>query len=152
MQHLECEREEMMGPTDLGERDELYRFTEGMIHCDTDLEGKVIYVNHRLCRNSGYEKSELLGKKCERILLSTTPREIRDRIWDRVLEGRIWEGLLRYQRKDGRLFWAYTQVSPLTEGEETVGLAYIGRPAAPDEIVEKELEFKAKSIQEKARK
>ena len=140
-----------MGPTDPGEQDKLYRFTEGMIHCDTDLEGRVIYVNHRLCRNSGYEKSELLGKKCEKILFSTTPREIRDRIRDRVLEGRIWEGLLRYQRKDGRLFWAYTQVSPLTEGEETVGLAYIGRPAAPDEIVEKELEFKAK-IQEKARK
>ena len=141
-----------MGPMDLGKREGLYRFTEGMIHCETDLEGKVTYVNHRLCRNSGYEKSELLGQKCERILLSTTPEEIRSRIRDRVLGGKIWDGLLRYQRKDGRLFWAHTQVSPLMKGDEAVGLAYLGRPADPDEIIEKELEFKAKSIQEKARK
>ena len=141
----------MRRPTDLGKGNKLYRFSEGMIHCETDLEGRVTYVNHRLCRNAGYEKSELLGKRCDRLLLSTTPKEIREKIRHRTLKGKIWEGLLRYQRKDGRLFWADTQVSPLKEGEETVGLAYIGRPAAPDEIVEKELEFKAK-IQEKVRK
>ena len=109
------------------------------------------YVNHRLCRNAGYEKSELLGKRCDRLLLSTTPEEIREKIRHRALKGKIWEGLLRYRRKDGRHFWANTQVSPLKEGEEPIGLAYIGRPAAPDEIDEKELEYKAK-IKEKVRK
>ncbi|WP_292658849.1 PAS domain-containing protein [Nitratifractor sp.] len=136
----------------MGQREELYRFTEGMIHCETDREGRVIYVNKRLCRHSGYEKSEFLGKRCDKILLAGTPREILDQIRLRVVEGRGWEGLLRYQRKDGRHFWAYSQASALTQKGETVGIAIIGRPASPEDVAKIELEFEIKSIQEKARK
>ena len=136
----------------LGKVEELYRFTNGVILCEADLEGRVTYVNNRLCRHSGYEKYEFLGKDCNKILLSRTPKEIREDIRHRILEGKTWEGLLRYQRKDGRPYWARTQVSPLRKGKETVGLAYIGRPAHPDEIAKKELEYELKFIQKKARK
>jgi len=130
----------------------LYRFTTGLLHCETDQEGKVVYVNQQLCRHSGYEKSEFLGKRCDKILFSGTPKETLDQIRRHVLKGRDWEGLLRYQRKDGRHFWAYTQASIRKKEGKSVGIAFIGRPAASDEITKKELEFEIQSIQEKARK
>jgi PAS domain S-box-containing protein len=117
-------------------------FSKGLIHCDTDEEGKIVYINHRFTLITGYEKEELIGKSCDKLLLATNPQKIRDHIIQRIRAGKSWEGLLRFSRKDGRYFWADTQVSPLLKGEGTRHVAYLGRPADPEEIRERELELK----------
>ena len=133
------------------DRDNLYFFSKGMIHCETDEKGRIIYTNQRFALMSGYEKEELMGKSCIDLLLSTNPKSILDRATERAKEGKVWEGLLRFLRKDGRLFWADTQLSPLPQENAVQGFAYIGRPADPTEIRERELEFKRLIMEEKAR-
>ena len=131
--------------------DEPYRFTEGMIHCETDGEGKIFYLNRRFAIVTGYEKSELIGKRCDKLLLAVNPRKVLAQIENRIAENKMWEGLLRFSRKDGRYFWADTQVSPLDQQNGESRIAYIGRPADPEEIADKEREFKTLIMEEKAR-
>jgi aerotaxis receptor len=133
------------------DRDGIYLFHQGMIHCETDKEGRITYTNHRFALMSGYEKEELMGKPCVKLLLATIPKTVLDRATQRVVAGKVWEGLLRFSRKDGRYFWADTQIAPLLKKEVLNGFAYIGRPADPAEIRERELEFKRLIMEEKAR-
>jgi PAS domain S-box-containing protein len=128
-----------------------YRFTEGMIHCERGEDGRIVYVNQRFALLSGYEKGELIGKRCDKLLLSVNPKTVLSRIERRISESKRWEGLLRFLRKDGRYFWADTQVTPLGLQNREKRIAYIGRPADPDEVREKEREFELLIMEEKAR-
>jgi len=126
-------------------------FTEGILHCEMDEKGMIRYTNKQFRIVSGYEKSELIGKPCETLLLGSTPEGVRQELWSRLRHGRTWEGLLRFLHKGGGEFWAFVQAHPPTAETATENYVFLGRPASADEIAEKTVEYIAKSIQEKAR-
>ena len=79
----------------------------------TDLDGRMIYVNHKFCEVSGYSLSECLGQS-SRILKSCegSPEAYRE-MWASITSGRTWRGEFQNRKKNGELYWEWEVISPL---------------------------------------
>ncbi|MDH5787656.1 MAG: PAS domain S-box protein, partial [Candidatus Bathyarchaeota archaeon] len=76
--------------------------------CNTDLKGKITYVNRRFEEGTGYSRKEIVGKNGFKfgIMSNETSKLLTKRMKDRLMgkPGRILEG--RFKRKDGEWMWA----------------------------------------------
>ncbi|MFW3895394.1 putative bifunctional diguanylate cyclase/phosphodiesterase [Pseudomonas bharatica] len=83
------------------------------IFSETDLDGRITYVNEQFCAISGYSREELLGAD-HRILKSGQhgPEVFRD-MWRALTAGEVWKGELCNRAKDGSLFWVDSTIVPL---------------------------------------
>ncbi len=81
----------------------------------TDLNGNIEYVNPFTVNTTGYDYQELIGQN-PRILKSgfTNPR-IYEELWDSILSGKVWKGILNNRRKDGSLYWESTTITPIID-------------------------------------
>ncbi|MBI5589718.1 MAG: PAS domain S-box protein, partial [Deltaproteobacteria bacterium] len=82
----------------------------------TDISGRIEYVNPKFVEVTGYSADELLGRNPSILKSGTHPREFYDSMWKTILSGQQWHGELCNLRKDGRLFWESTHISPVRAG------------------------------------
>jgi PAS domain S-box-containing protein len=102
----------------LRESEERYRAivrqsTVGMAR--TDLKGRLIFVNQKLCQMLGYKESELVGK---RIFEITHPNDVAEsrRLFQRIVaRAEPYEIEKRYIRKDGSALWVSVSASPMRD-------------------------------------
>jgi PAS domain S-box-containing protein len=81
----------------------------------SDLAGRVIFVNRKLCQMLGYAESELLGKGILEITHSAEKAESR-RLFQRIVKnGEPYEIEKRYLRKDGSSLWVSVSASPMRD-------------------------------------
>lgn len=84
-----------------------------------DMEGRIIYVNPAFCRMIGWTESELLGQSPPFSYWPRANLEQLNHYLTLTLQGAApsagFQGPI--QRKDGSLFYAHLQVSPLIDGE-----------------------------------
>ncbi len=131
-------------------KDEEYHFGDGVIISEADTNGVITYVNKKFCQITGYDKSELLGKKYKIIHHPDMPKEIFDEIWDTIRAGENWNGLIKNLRKDGRYYWTHTYVEPIEKNGEITGYLAIHRQASESEI--KDAKIKYLQLKNKERK
>ena len=104
----------------LRESEERYRAivrqsTVGMAH--TDLKGRFIFVNQKLCQMLGYKESELVGKRIFDITHASDVAESR-RLFRRIVaQAEPYEIEKRYLRKDGAPLWVSVSASPLRDAD-----------------------------------
>ena len=81
----------------------------------TTRDGTIEFINPAFTRNTGYSAREVIGGN-PRILRSdvTTDATYQD-LWKTVLAGNVWRGTLCNRRKDGRLIWEDTSISPISD-------------------------------------
>ena len=81
----------------------------------TDATGKIVFVNDKFCRVSGYSRSELIGRN-HRILKSGQhhPAFYQD-LWRSISHGHIWHGEICNRNKEGGLYWLDTTIAPLMD-------------------------------------
>lgn len=88
----------------------------------TDGNGKIQFVNPMFEKITGYRRSEAIGMTPWD--LQTTP-DLRDdvlNIWEGVLKGKPWSGVLKKERKDGQEYWMESVITPLkNESDEVTG-------------------------------
>ncbi len=86
----------------------------------TDLQGRIVYVNPRFERATGYSAAEVLGRN-PRLLKSgwTRPQEY-VAMWARIAAGETWQGEFHNQRRDGSLFWERAAIFCLRDGAERI--------------------------------
>jgi PAS domain S-box-containing protein len=79
----------------------------------TDLDANIVYANPKATETTGYELHELLGKN-PRVLKSgeTSLEEYQD-LWNKITQGKVWEGVFHNKRKDGSLYWEFSKISPV---------------------------------------
>jgi two-component system cell cycle sensor histidine kinase/response regulator CckA len=82
----------------------------------TDPEGTIQYVNPAFEAVTGYTRREAIGQT-PRLLKSGKQDEAfyRD-LWETIAGGRIWQGRMVNQRKDGGLYTEETTISPVKDG------------------------------------
>jgi len=135
--------------------DEEYVFEKGLIISSTDLKGIITYANRKFCEISGYAKDELLHKNHNVVRHPDMPKAAFQELWDTILLGKEWTGIVKNLRKDGKYYWVYSHISPIISDENVVGYTAARRPASATEIEEtipiyKDLIQKEKTIKEES--
>jgi len=116
--------------------DEEYSFEKGLIVSSTDLKGIITYANRKFCEIAGYSKAELIGQNHNIVRHPDMPSVVFQELWNTILAGKEWSGIVKNLRKDGRYYWVYSHVSPIFEEGEAVGYTAARRPASATEIEE----------------
>src|SRR5659263_360017 len=80
----------------------------------TDMQDKIIFVNHAFLKTYGFEESELLGSSISIIRSPNSSPEVTDKILPATLEGG-WQGELINQRKNGTEFPVFISTSVIRD-------------------------------------
>lgn len=87
----------------------------GSIVSKGDLSGNITYVNDALCKATGYNAEELIGKPHRIFRHPSTPKSTFRNMWRTITKGNIWHGLFKNRRKDGSTFYANITVVPILD-------------------------------------
>ncbi len=86
----------------------------------TDTMGRIEYVNRRFAEITGYSAEEVLGKNPRILQSGNTAPETYARLWQTVLEGRVWRSEILNRRKSGELYWSLVSISPVRGSDGVV--------------------------------
>ncbi|MFO2465213.1 EAL domain-containing protein [Pseudomonas sp. 15FMM2] len=102
--------------------DEKYRraVDAAAIFSETDLAGRITYVNDHFCGLSGYSRDELLGQNHRILASGLHPDGFFQGMWRAITEGKVWRGEICNRAKDGTLYWVDSTMVPLLD--ERTGL------------------------------
>ena len=87
---------------------------------ETDLQGRILYANDRLCDMLGYTQGELAQKYLHEVVHADDQPRHMAQFESLVAGGPAFEIEKRYQRKDGAPVWVITRFSAVSDG--------VGRP------------------------
>lgn len=81
----------------------------------TDVNGKILYVNSRLCQISEYTEQDLIGKSHSVVNSYYHPKEFWKEMWDTIKGKNIWRGVIRNKTKTGKFYWVNATIFPLLD-------------------------------------
>jgi PAS domain S-box-containing protein len=79
----------------------------------TDEKGIIKEANKNFKRISGYTKEELIGKPHNIVRHPDMPQETFKEMWKTIQSGKIWKGVIKNRRKDGKPYYVLTEISPI---------------------------------------
>jgi len=123
------------------------KFEGGNMITETDLHGKITYVNRLFIQISGYEKEELIGKPHSIIRHPDMPKCCFKSMWEAVERGNPWEGYVKNLRKDGAFYWVVVTVTPKYD-ENGILCGYIAVRKPPGELTLQEMKSKYAEMME----
>ncbi len=77
-----------------------------------DVKGKILYVNKKFIEISGYQESELIGKKHSILNSQNKPKDYWKNMHQEVAAGNVWHDEVRNRSKDGSYYWVDTTIVP----------------------------------------
>ncbi len=81
----------------------------------TENNGKIVYVNPTLEKNSGYKANELINNKPDILKSGETNKERYQEFWNTIKNGYVWRGKFKNKRKNGKFYWEQNIVTPLKD-------------------------------------
>ena len=91
------------------------------IESDTDLTGKITYVNDYFAEISRYSKEELVGEPHSIVRHPDMPKVLFKILWERIKSGQNFIAAVKNLAKDGRYYWVFTDFEPIVKEGITVG-------------------------------
>ncbi|HJR29484.1 MAG TPA: EAL domain-containing protein [Pseudomonas sp.] len=97
--------------------DEKYRraVDAAAIFSETDLNGRITYVNDQFCAVSGYSREELLGQNHRLLNSGLHSADFFAAMWRTIALGDIWKGEICNRAKDGSLYWVDSTMVPVLD-------------------------------------
>jgi diguanylate cyclase (GGDEF)-like protein/PAS domain S-box-containing protein len=97
--------------------DEKYRraVDAAAIFSETDLSGRITYVNDQFCAVSGYSREELLGQNHRMLNSGLHSAEFFAGLWRTIALGSVWKGEICNRAKDGSLYWVESTMVPVLD-------------------------------------
>lgn len=77
-----------------------------------DKEGFITSVSSAFCNISGFNSYELVGKNYLSILHDDENKTILEDIFEKIKTDEIWQGKLKYRKKNGNYYWVKTTIHP----------------------------------------
>jgi len=95
------------------------------IIAETDLNGRMTYVNDRLCEISKYSREELIGQDHRILNSGFHSKEFFRELWKSLAAGKTWSGDIRNRAKDGSIYWVQSLITAVhrSDGKMTGYLA-----------------------------
>ncbi|MGD9971219.1 MAG: PAS domain-containing protein [Sulfuricurvum sp.] len=91
---------------------------ESTILTRADLDGKITYVNREFTEALGYTSEEILSKDHRIMKHPDTPKVIIKNLWNTILSGSTWKGMIQNLNKAGETVWLDTVIVPIKNMEE----------------------------------
>lgn len=87
----------------------------------TDLKGKITYVNPAFIRLSGFSEEELIGAPHNIVRHPDMPPEAFADMWQHLKQGVPWTGLVKNRCKNGDFYWVRANVTPIKDQGRVTG-------------------------------
>lgn len=100
-----------------------------------DPQGIITYVNDSFCSTCGYSKAEVLGHPYSILTHPETPKSQHRELWQTILQGNIWKGVLKNRAKNGTTYYQITTIAPIKDDEGNI-LEFISAGSDITELVE----------------
>ena len=81
----------------------------------TDTKANIEYVNPYFTKLTGYAREEAIGKNPRILNSGLTPKETFKDLWQTILRGEVWHGILYNKRKDGSVFIEDSTIAPVKD-------------------------------------
>lgn len=81
----------------------------------TNLKGEIKYVNDQFCNISKYSESELIGAPHSIVSSGYHHKEYFKDLWRTIGRGKVWQGNILNEAKDGSKYWVATTIVPIIE-------------------------------------
>ncbi len=82
----------------------------------TDPAGVIEYVNVAFCRITQYTREEVIGKKPSILKSGEFDEAYYQRMWQSLLDGKVWKDVFVNRRKDGTHYHAEQTIAPIFDG------------------------------------
>jgi PAS domain S-box-containing protein len=79
----------------------------------TDMDGNITFANHKFEETTGYTISEALGKNPRILKSENTPNTVYKDLWQTLVSGKNWHGVLQNKKKNGDYYWESAVISPV---------------------------------------
>ncbi|MEW5994876.1 MAG: PAS domain S-box protein, partial [Candidatus Zixiibacteriota bacterium] len=86
----------------------------------TDRQAIIEYVNPQFTRVTGYSITESIGRPASILKSGKQDSDFYKDLWDTVLSGRTWTGILQNRRKNGDLYWERKTITPIFGPENQI--------------------------------
>lgn len=86
----------------------------------TNPQGLIEYVNPAFEAITGYSREEAAGKTPRILKSGLQDQEFYSRLWDQILGGEAYRGMLVNRRKSGELYWTEQTITPIKDSEGTI--------------------------------
>ncbi|MEA3554743.1 MAG: EAL domain-containing protein [Campylobacterota bacterium] len=86
----------------------------------TDLNGVITYANNNFCKISAFDEDELLGQTHSILKSIDTTNDTYKEMWDTILLGKVWKGVLKNSNKFGREFFMDTSIYPVINNDGNI--------------------------------
>lgn len=110
--------------------DVLHSLDNAMIICETDLRGKITFVNTQFCNVSGYSKAELLGNTPKIVSSGIHTKSFYLELWATIKKGHVWSGEICNRNQAGKNYWIQNIIFPVysrnSEGTSFYKYAMVG--------------------------
>jgi PAS domain S-box-containing protein len=83
----------------------------------TDRDGVIEYVNPAFETLTGYSREETIGQTPRMLKSEEQTPEIYRELWQTILSGTVFRGVLANRRKNGEIFFAEKTITPLRDAE-----------------------------------
>jgi diguanylate cyclase (GGDEF)-like protein/PAS domain S-box-containing protein len=80
----------------------------------TNYEGTIVWVNPAFTSMTGYSKEEVLGKNPRLLKSGEQPESYYAELWSTISSGKVWNGEIVNQRKDGTTYTEEMTITPVT--------------------------------------
>jgi two-component system, cell cycle sensor histidine kinase and response regulator CckA len=88
----------------------------------TDRDGKIEWINAAFTSMTGYSPAEALGKTTRELLRSGVhDQALYKDLWDTLLAGNVWHGIMTNRRKDGSLYTEDQVITPVKDVDGVIG-------------------------------
>ncbi len=114
----------------------------------TDINGIITFVNDEFCKISGYSREELIGQNHNIVRHPDVPSSNFKRLWDTILQKRIFKSTVMNMAKDGSTFYVNTTIIPILDEngdiEEFIAIRY---DVTKEVLLKKALEKKERELE-----
>jgi len=93
--------------------DLLHTLDSATIIAETDLHGRISFMNEQFCKISGFRETELLGQTHKIMSSGVHPKEFYLHLWSRIKSGKAWSGEICNRRKTGEQYWLQAIILPI---------------------------------------